>query len=107
MHSEKLLSALYIGHIWAVPDAARRENGMAEPDRRRAPQTLEDMLADMPPCEPSAPIGPEPTDFVGRARYWARITAAEAPGQDIRPEDTLWWALADEIERLQRLLDNQ
>lgn len=39
-------------------------------------------------------------DIVNRARRWARITAAEALDGVLRPEETLWWDLADEIERL-------
>ncbi|KAA0676736.1 hypothetical protein [Azospirillum brasilense] len=74
------------------------------PDRSQPPLppavTLDDLLANMPPTPKRLPRSPEPTgDLVARARWWAEVQAAEDP-EGARAEDTLYAALADEIERL-------
>ena len=46
---------------------------------------------------------PRPHGLVGQARRWAHITAAESPGRELRPEERLWWYLADPIEEQPRL----
>jgi hypothetical protein len=79
--------------------AMQPDSGATE---RQPPPTLYELLAGMPPREPGLVRENEPHDLVGRARHWARIAAAEAPGNETAPEDTLWWALAEEIVRLQQ-----